>query len=166
MQYTDEGVPYFVDHNTQRTTWHDPRRDGADPVYATALRKRKPYASTPLLPLLSMCELTDSLSLSRSLWGRRAAGEATAPDAGAAAGRPARVTLADVAAGAGAPMPSFWQQNRLELSLLAALAAVAVGLVAIMVAVYDDELERFMRKLGRVLRREVAERPLLARYLL
>jgi hypothetical protein len=64
MQYTDEGVPYFVDHNTQRTTWHDPRRDGADPVYATALRKRKPYASTPLLPLLSMCELTDSLSLS------------------------------------------------------------------------------------------------------
>jgi high-affinity Fe2+/Pb2+ permease len=76
------------------------------------------------------------------------------------------VTLADVAAGAGAPMPSFWQQNRLELSLLAALAAVAVGLVAIMVAVYDDELERFMRKLGRVLRREVAERPLLARYLL
>ena len=64
------------------------------------------------------------------------------------------------------PAPTFWEQNRTELLAVAALFAVAVVVLGILVAVYDEELDRFLRKVWRVTRREVLKRPLLAQFLL
>jgi len=78
--------------------------------------------------------------------------------AGASPPRPGRVRLD----AANIEAPSFWEQNKPELLLAAVLVVLAAIIVYVLTSSYNDELERFLRKLIRAGRLEIAKRPWLA----
>jgi len=75
--------------------------------------------------------------------------------AGASPARPGRIRLD----AANIEAPSFWELNKPELMLAAVLVVLAAIIIYILTSSYNDELERFLRKLIRAGRLEIAKRP-------
>ena len=105
-------------------------------------------------------------------WARGRRGTGPAPSANVAAAAPvaegyrappvraARITDADVMASG----PSFWEEYRLELMLVSVLLLAAAIIVGVLFSVYDAELERLLRKISLVARRQLASHPWLAQF--